>query len=117
MTSTFLLHASTFLLDSSTLSFDTSALILDRNFLLKTVLSFINIYSTIIFVRLLLTWFPAIDWMQQIATVLSPVTDPYLNIFRNIIPPVGNFDLSPMLAIFALSAIGSVIPMLFQAFN
>jgi YggT family protein len=117
MTSPFLLDISTFLLDTSTFSLDNSGFVLDRNFLLKTVLSFINIYSTIIFVRLLLTWFPAIDWMQQIATALSPVTDPYLNIFRNIIPPVGNFDLSPMLAIFALSAIGSVLPMLLQFFN
>ncbi len=83
--------------------------------LITSVLNFINIYSTLIFVRLLLTWFPAVEWMQQIASFLSPVTDPYLNIFRNIIPPIGNFDLSPMLAIFALSAIGSVLPMLLQA--
>jgi YggT family protein len=113
MTSTFLLHASTFLLDTSTWSFSDSGV--NQAFLLKTVQSFINIYSFIIFVRLLLTWFPAIEWMQQITTVLSPVTDPYLNIFRNIIPPVGNFDLSPMLAIFALSAVGSLVAMFLPA--
>jgi YggT family protein len=84
--------------------------------LITSILNFINIYSTLIFVRLLLTWFPAVEWMQQIASVLSPVTDPYLNIFRNIIPPVGNFDLSPMLAIFALSAVGSLLPMLLSSF-
>ena len=58
-------------------------------------------YLAIIVVRLLLTWFPNIDWMQQIVGALSPVTDPYLNLFR-FIPPVGGLDLSPMLAIFAL---------------
>jgi YggT family protein len=82
--------------------------------LITSVLNFINIYSVLIFVRLLLTWFPAIEWMQQVASVLSPVTDPYLNIFRNLIPPVGGFDLSPMLAIFALSAVSSVLPMFLQ---
>jgi YggT family protein len=82
--------------------------------LLTSIQNFIQLYSYLIFGRLLLTWFPAVDWMQQVAGVLGPVTDPYLNIFRNIIPPVGNFDLSPMLAIFALSAIGSLIPLLFQ---
>jgi YggT family protein len=82
--------------------------------LITSILNFINIYSVLIFVRLLLTWFPAIEWMQQVASVLSPVTDPYLNIFRNLIPPVGGFDLSPMLAIFALSAVSSVLPMLLQ---
>ncbi len=85
--------------------------------LLTSIQNFISIYSTLIFVRLLLTWFPAVEWMQQVAGILSPVTDPYLNIFRNIIPPVGNFDLSPMLAIFALSAIGSVVPLLLQSLN
>lgn len=58
-------------------------------------------YLAIIVVRLLLTWFPNIGWMQQIVGFLSPITDPYLNLFR-FIPPVGGLDLSPMLAIFAL---------------
>jgi YggT family protein len=58
-------------------------------------------YLSIIIVRLLLTWFPNIDWMQQIVGFLSPITDPYLNLFR-FIPPVGGLDLSPMLAILAL---------------
>jgi YggT family protein len=58
-------------------------------------------YLAIIVVRLLLTWFPNIDWMQQIVGFLSPITDPYLNLFR-FIPPVGGLDLSPMLAILAL---------------
>ncbi|WP_181243802.1 YggT family protein [Chamaesiphon polymorphus] len=62
---------------------------------------FLEYYSYILIVRLLLTWFPNIDWMQQIIGFLSPITDPYLNLFR-FIPPVGMLDLSPILAIFAL---------------
>ena len=61
----------------------------------------LNFYLVIIFVRLLLTWFPNIDWMQQIVGFLSPVTDPYLNLFR-FVPPIGTIDLSPIIAIFAL---------------
>jgi YggT family protein len=61
----------------------------------------LSTYLFIIFVRLLLTWFPDIDWMQQIVGFLSPITDPYLNLFR-FVPPVGSLDLSPILAIFAL---------------
>jgi YggT family protein len=61
----------------------------------------LSTYLVIIFVRLLLTWFPNIDWMQQIVGFLSPITDPYLNLFR-FVPPVGSIDLSPILAIFAL---------------
>jgi YggT family protein len=61
----------------------------------------LNIYLYIIAARLLLTWFPNIDWMQQIVGFLSPITDPYLNLFR-FMPPVGPLDLSPILAIIAL---------------
>ena len=61
----------------------------------------LSIYLTMIFVRLLLTWFPNIIWMQQIVGYLSPVTDPYLNLFR-FVPPIGSIDLSPIIAIFAL---------------
>jgi YggT family protein len=69
--------------------------------LIVSLTNFLNIYLVIIFVRLLLTWFPNIDWMQQIVGFLSPVTDPYLNLFR-FVPPIGMFDLSPIIAIFAL---------------
>jgi YggT family protein len=61
----------------------------------------LSTYLAIIFVRLLLTWFPNIDWMQQIVGFLSPITDPYLNLFR-FVPPIGSIDLSPIIAIFAL---------------
>jgi YggT family protein len=35
--------------------------------------------------------------------VLSQLTDPYLNLFRSIIPPLGGIDLSPILAFLLLS--------------
>jgi YggT family protein len=69
--------------------------------LIDSFSNFLNFYLIIIFVRLLLTWFPNIDWMQQIVGFLSPVTDPYLNLFR-FVPPIGTIDLSPIIAIFAL---------------
>lgn len=76
--------------------------------LITTILNFLNIYLIIIFVRLLLTWFPNIDWMQQIIGFLSPITDPYLNLFR-FIPPLGMMDISPIFAILALQLAMQVI--------
>jgi YggT family protein len=76
--------------------------------LITTILNFLNIYLIIIFVRLLLTWFPNIDWMQQIIGFLSPITDPYLNLFR-FIPPMGMMDISPIFAILALQVAMQVI--------
>jgi YggT family protein len=83
--------------------------------LIVSLSNFLNIYLAVIFARLLLTWFPNIDWVQQIVGVLAPVTDPYLNLFR-FVPPIGSIDLSPMIAIFALQfmmqALSAVIPAL-----
>ena len=81
--------------------------------LFVSISKFLEYYSYILFVRLLLTWFPNIDWMQQIVGFLSPITDPYLNLFR-FVPPIGTIDLSPIIAIFALqfamSAMESLAP-------
>jgi YggT family protein len=60
-------------------------------------------------IRILLTWFPNIDWMQQIAGFLSTITDPYLDLFRSVIPPIGGMDLSPILAIFLLQFIAGAL--------
>ena len=71
--------------------------------ILDTVSSFITIYLGILFIRVLLTWFPNINWSNQPFAALSQITDPYLNLFRSIIPPLGGMDFSPMLAFLALS--------------
>ncbi|AOX00556.1 hypothetical protein BJP34_14865 [Moorena producens PAL-8-15-08-1] len=70
--------------------------------LASTLQSFIQIYLVLLIVRILLTWFQTMDWANQVASVLSPITDPYLNIFRSFIPPLGGIDFSPILAIFLL---------------
>lgn len=69
--------------------------------------NFITIYSLLLLVRILLTWFQTMEWANNIAAFLSPITDPYLNIFRSFIPPLGGIDLSPIVAIFVLNFIGS----------
>jgi YggT family protein len=40
---------------------------------------------------------------------LSPITDPYLNIFRSFIPPLGGIDFSPILAILALQFVAGML--------
>jgi len=54
----------------------------------------LSIYSFILIIRILLTWFPGIDWSNGILSALTSITDPYLNIFRGIIPPIGGFDIT-----------------------
>ncbi|XP_071742068.1 ylmG homolog protein 2, chloroplastic-like [Rutidosis leptorrhynchoides] len=70
------------------------------------VLNFLNIYNTMLVVRLVLTWFP--NSPPAIVGPLSTLCDPYLNIFRGVIPPLGGtLDLSPILAFLVLNALTS----------
>ncbi|GAA0157273.1 hypothetical protein LIER_14578 [Lithospermum erythrorhizon] len=70
------------------------------------ILNFLNIYNSLLVVRLVLTWFPSAP--PAIVSPLSTLCDPYLNIFRGIIPPLGGtLDLSPILAFLVLNAFTS----------
>ena len=74
---------------------------------LATLLSVLNrtleIYSLILLVRVLLSWFPNMDWSNPVLSTVSSITDPYLNAFRGLIPPIGGLDLSAILAFLALN--------------
>tara|TARA_B100000212_G_C27139842_1_gene432836 strand:- start:362 stop:646 length:285 start_codon:yes stop_codon:yes gene_type:complete len=63
----------------------------------------LQIYSYILIIRVLLTWIPSIDWNNGILAAMCSITDPYLNIFRGIIPPIGGLDISSILAFLLLS--------------
>ena len=70
--------------------------------ILLVLLKTLGIYSTILIIRVLLTWFPNLDMSNPILVNLCAITDPYLNFFRGIIPPLGGLDLSPILAFVSL---------------
>ena len=73
-----------------------------------TVLAYTaQLFSYLLLIRVLLTWFPGIDWNNGVLSALSSITDPYLNIFRGVIPPIGGFDISSLLAFFLLNFIGN----------
>ena len=60
-------------------------------------------YTTLLFLRIMSSWLP-IEWRtHRFARFLAFYTDPYLNLFRRFLPPLGGvLDLSPILAFFAL---------------
>ena len=84
--------------------------------LTNTLATFITIYTYVLIIRVLLTWFPNISWYNQPFSTLSQLTDPYLNLFRSIIPPIGGIDISAILAILLLQVAGGLISGLPAAF-
>jgi YggT family protein len=74
------------------------------------------VYFILIFVRILLSWVPRMPYNRTLRAVVGfveEVTDPYLNVFRRFIPPLGGggfaLDLSPMLAMILLYVVGELV--------
>jgi len=71
------------------------------------VVSFIGlvfqIYSYMIIIYILMSWIPnaRASWVGE---MLGKLVEPYLSPFRRIIPPIGGIlDISPIIALFALT--------------
>ena len=74
------------------------------------------VYILLIFVYILINMMfslgvrpPYSRWTDAILTFLRDVCEPYLRIFRRVIPPMGMFDLSPILAIFVLYILERIV--------
>ncbi|MCQ2743443.1 MAG: YggT family protein [bacterium] len=82
----------------------------------KLVNQIFYFYYILLILRIFLTWIPSIDWDSQPFRGMCRLTDPFLNIFRNIIPPIGGaLDISPILAFIVLQIIqGIVVSQLFR---
>ena len=74
-------------------------LIIDRIFM---------VFMLMLFVRILGSWIPELQG-TRIMQFIAFYTDPYLNLFRRIIPPLGMMDISPIFAFLALSIIESIL--------
>lgn len=79
---------------------------MDIIYIIKALFS---IYTILLFARIALSWFPSL-YRYEATRFLIFLTDPYMNIFKRIIPPIGGvLDLSPMLALFSLRFLESFI--------
>ena len=76
--------------------------------LLKIVDNVFFIYLLMLFTRILSSWFPEFQRTRFMQFIMF-YTDPYLNLFRRFIPPLGMLDLSPIVAFFVLQIIESIV--------
>ncbi|WP_033541427.1 YggT family protein [Planococcus sp. CAU13] len=82
-------------------------------FLLSLILNAIQIYTYVLIASVLMSWIPSIK-ESSIGQMISRVTDPYLDLFRRFIPPIGMIDISPIVAIITLSLASNGIIVLFN---
>jgi uncharacterized protein YggT (Ycf19 family) len=79
------------------------------------------VYIIMIFAHILLSLvfsfggrIPYSRWSSALIGFLRDVTEPYLGLFRRVIPPIGPVDISPILAILLLSFVGRgiIVPLI-----
>jgi YggT family protein len=86
-------------------------------FVIKTVHYLFVAYSMMILLRILASWVPQLLHQRWMHFVIF-YTDPYLNFFKRVIPPIGMIDLSAMAALIGLRLLENyvVMPFLIKVF-
>ncbi len=67
----------------------------------------LNLYCLVIIVYVIMSWIPTRQGVvADIRNVLGKVCDPYLNLFKRLIPPIGGIvGITPIIALFVLQLI------------
>ena len=94
----------------------TILLALTRDDFADYVASLSIVYLILIFIRILLSWIPRMPYHPALRAVVDFVhqtTDPYLNMFRRFLPPIGGgrmaLDISPILATIVLIIMSGIV--------
>jgi YggT family protein len=71
----------------------------------KGFAGFLKFYTLLLTLRIYCTWFPNINLYAQPFLSLKKITDPFLLVFRGLIPNIFGFDLSPILGFLSLACL------------
>ena len=72
------------------------------------VRTLIDVYATVILVRVVLSWLP-VDRDQPWARFIVDVTEPVVGPIRRILPPLGGLDFSPLVAMLLLQLLRNML--------
>jgi len=91
-------------------------LTLTRNDVADYVSALFLVYIVLILIRVLISWIPRMPYnptLRKVLDFVSETTDPYLNLFRRIVPPIGGgglgLDLSPMIGLIVLFVVQAIV--------
>lgn len=90
-------------------------LALGRNDIADYVDAVFLVYLILIFAAILISWIEALGrmpynpYLRTVVDFVRQVVNPYLGLFRRFIPPIGMFDLSPIVAIIVLLIAQAVV--------
>jgi|SRR3954447_13566351 uncharacterized protein YggT (Ycf19 family) len=80
---------------------------------------FISVYSLVLLLYIVSSWLrlPYSPWVNRIQRFLYDVSEPYLRIFRRVLPSMGPLDLSPMIGLIVLIVLDRLIVGILEQFH
>ena len=83
------------------------------------VFSLYIVYSLLIILYVLMSWLqlPYSIWVGRIRGFLHDTVEPILRPIRAVLPPLGGFDLSPLVALFGIGIIQQIIQSILDGFR
>jgi len=80
---------------------------------------FVTVYTLVIFAYIITSWLrlPYSPTLNRIQRFLYDVSEPYLRLFRRVLPPMGALDLSPMIGIIVLIVIDRALETILDQFH
>jgi len=80
---------------------------------------FVTIYTIVLLAYVVMSWLrlPYSPWLNRIQRFLYDVAEPYLRLFRRVLPSMGPLDLSPMIGIIVLWLIEQVLIRILEQFH
>jgi YggT family protein len=83
------------------------------------VLSLYLVYLVLIFLYVIMNWvqLPYNIWIGRLRGFLHDTVEPVLRPIRAVLPPLGGFDLSPLIAILALGLIEQIVISVLDGFR
>ena len=80
------------------------------------VFALFTVYTILILLNILISFVPQMPyspWLRAVLDFITESTDPYLNLFRSFIRPIGGgsfaFDPSPIIALIALGFVEGIV--------
>ena len=83
------------------------------------VFSLYIVYSLLIILYVLMSWLqlPYSIWVGRVRGFLHDTVEPVLRPIRAVLPPLGGFDLSPLVALFGISILQQIIQAILDGFR
>ncbi len=78
-------------------------------FIIQILVLLLQLFELALLARIILSWFPNVDRSNPIIQVLFDITEPVLKPIREMLPPGGMFDFSPLIVFLIIQVLTTVL--------